>query len=254
MEQERCVHCGQGLTEPTPEHLPSERTLDHVFPKGWYPETTPNNVQRWTVPSCRQCNNTYGNQERELFVRLALCVDPRKAEASGLSAKAVRSMGIGAEGITFGERERRKALKRRIIRAMKRHEPGTETFPGLGPHPGFPAHEQMEIGVPENLLVDVAKKIVRGCEYALANRIVEAPYEVGIYFVHEKDVEGQTARVFESRSAKTTHLGPGFVVTRAEAQDEPNAAMYKIVVWGTIVIYASIIRSDDPVNTRSPNR
>jgi len=54
--------------------------------------------------------------------------------------------------------------------------------------------------------------------------------------------------VFESRSAKTTHLGPGFIVTRSEARDEPGAAMYKIVVWGAIIIYASIIRSDDPVN------
>ena len=68
--------------------------------------------------------------------------------------------------------------------------------------------------------MDVATKIVRGSEYALANRIIEDPYEVGIYFVHEKDVEGQTARVFESLSAKTTHLGPGFVVTRADRKNQ----------------------------------
>ncbi len=87
----------------------------------------------------------------------------------------------------------------------------------------------------------------------LANRIVEHPYELEIFFVHKSDIEGHTARVFESRSAKTTHLGPGFVVTRSEAHDEPGMAMYRIVVWGTIIIYASIIRFDDPVNPRRPS-
>ena len=70
------------------------------------------------------------------------------------------------------------------------------------------------------------------------------------YFVHESDIAGQTARVFETLSAKTTHLGPGFVVTRTQAIDQPEIAMYKVLVWGTVTIYASIIRSDDPVNTR----
>jgi hypothetical protein len=129
---------------------------------------------------------------------------------------------------------------------MRRYEPGLETFPGLGPHLEFPEQAQFALTFPEQQMIEVAKKIVRGCEYVLANRIVEDPYRLEIYFVHENDLLGQTACVFESLSAKTTHLGPGFVVTRSEAHDEPGAAMYKIVVWGTIVIYASIIRSAGP--------
>ena len=229
------MHCGQVLTE---------ETRDHVFPKSWYPATTPDEVQRWTVPSCGRCNGELGKIERELFIRLALCVDPRKAEAAGLSAKVVRSMGIGAEGISLKENQHRRALKLKIIRSTWRYKSGIETFPGLGPHPGFAEDEQMAIGVPATMLEEVAKKIVRGSEYALAKRIVEKPYAVAVYFVRQNDVPEQVVQSFEGPSAKTTHLGPGFNVTRVAAHDEPNAVMYKIVVWGTITIYASIMPSD----------
>src|SRR5712664_2404712 len=82
----KCVHCFIEL---------NEKTKDHVFPTSWYPDTTPTQVQRWTVPSCARCNGTLGRIERELFVRLALGTDPTKAEASGMSKTALRSLGIG---------------------------------------------------------------------------------------------------------------------------------------------------------------
>jgi hypothetical protein len=235
----RCVHCLEVLTE---------ETRDHVFPRSWYPITTPPEVQRWTVPSCGKCNNRFGNLEKELFVRLALCLDPRKAEASGLSAKALRSMGVGVDGerISFGERERRKALKRRIKRLMRPHKPGTETFPGLGRHPGSPEQGQWEISFPQEMILEVSQKIVRGCEYKLAKRIIDESCELGVYFAHESDVAEQAAWVFEGPSAIKSHLGPGFAVTRSAAHDDPNTVIYKILVWGAVTIYASILPRDVP--------
>ena len=98
------------------------------------------------------------------------------------------------------------------------------------------------MGQPPDQVGEVAKKIVRGCEYSLANeRIVDEPYREEVYFVHEKNVPQDVTQIFEGPSAKTTHLGPGFVVTRAQAQDEPCSVVYKIVLWGTVVIYASIL-------------
>src|SRR4051812_38706332 len=29
---------------------------EHVFPRSWYPDTTPSTVKRVTVPACRSCN------------------------------------------------------------------------------------------------------------------------------------------------------------------------------------------------------
>lgn len=213
-----------------------------MFPTSWYPATTPENVQRWTVPSCAPCNNRLGSIEKELFVRLAICVDPQKAEASGLSAKALRSMGVNAEGISLGERLKRRALKRKVIRSMKPYKPNMETFPGLGPHAGFAPESQVATTFPADQVEEVAKKIVRGCEYSLANgRIIEEPYRLAVHFVHEDKIPQAVTRIFGGPSAETTHLGPGFVVTRAEAHDEPGSVVYKIVLWGTVVIYASIL-------------
>jgi len=229
----RCIHCGQTLIE---------ETLDHVFPKSWYPETTTAEVQRWTVPSCKSCNNKLGAMEKEVFSRLILCVDPRKAEAAGLSAKAIRSMGIRVEGLSAEEAEHRRKQKHKIISATKPYKAGTETLPGLEPHPGFPEDTGLQIEIPSELLHKVAKKMVRGCEYFLKKgRIVEKPYEIEIYFVHEQNVPDQLLRALEGSSASTNNIGPGFSVTRVAAQDEPNDVAYKIIVWGTLAIYALIL-------------
>jgi len=196
----RCVHCSQPITE---------QTKDHVFPKSWYPVTTPPGVQRWTVPSCKKCNWELGKIERELFIRLALCLDPNKAEASGLSSKAIRSMGIGAEGISLKESLHRRFLKVKIIRSMRRYELGTETLPGLGVHSGFPEHELLAIGIPEEQLRAVATKIVRGCEFAhriagkpaphkSLSQISRSPIKSGLLRFQQWVREGKLARILRA--------------------------------------------------------
>lgn len=47
----KCVHC---LTDPV------DRNWDHMFPKSWYPDTTPENLEKWQIPSCIACNARYG--------------------------------------------------------------------------------------------------------------------------------------------------------------------------------------------------
>jgi len=122
---------------------------------------------------------------------------------------------------------------------MRHYVPGREHFPGLGPHVGFPEHEQFEIRIPGKLLKDVSGKIVRGCEYVLGNgRIIEEPLTLAIYFAEERNVD-QVVRLFNGFGP--IHLGPGFQVRRAEAHDDPNAILYRIDVWGTWTIYASIL-------------
>ncbi len=230
MKTLRCVHCLKPL---------QAKTKDHVFPRSWYPETTPENIQRWTAPSCAACNGKFGEMEKELFIRLALCIDPHKVEAAGLSKKAVESMGIGVPNISSKEREHRQALKSKILKEMKPYVPGTPYFPGLGPHAGFPEDQQHEIRIPEALLKEVATKIVRGCEYVLGGRrLIEEPYTLQIYFAHDAkvpDIIGLFGRFGPEQ------LGPGFSVRRAAAHDDPNAVLYKIDVWEKWTIYASIL-------------
>ena len=236
--QLRCVHCGKAVTETT---------KDHVFPDSWYPETTPDDTQRWTVPSCGPCNNRLSSIERKVFSRLALCIDPRKAEAAGLSAKVMRSLGIGVEGLCAEEAEHRRKQKLGLMAAIKPYESAASAsmLPGLGSHAGFRDEDLPQVRIPADLLHEVAYKIVRGCEYRLAGRIIEKPYGIQIFFVHDHNVPDDLARALRSSGADRAHLGPGFSVIRVAAQDEPDAVVYKVTLWGTLAFYAVILPSGE---------
>jgi hypothetical protein len=226
----RCVHCRLVLVE---------QTQDHVFPKSWYPTSTPPEVQRWTVPSCEKCNRNLGKIEKELFVRLALCVDPRKVAVAGLSEKAVRSMGVRAKNLTIREMRHREALKSRIMKEIRPYKASTADFPGLARHAGFPGVQQYQVEFPKKSIKAVAEKIVRGCEYMLSQkRIIEPPYLEQIYFADEANIP-DVLKAF--KSSGPTHLGPGFRIARAAARDDAKSVMYKIDVWDTWTIYGVIL-------------
>ena len=79
----KCVHC---LNDPV------TRNWDHVFPRSWYPDTTPPNIAKWKVPSCLECNRELGIIENDLFVRLAPTLDPALPGSSGLYERARRAI------------------------------------------------------------------------------------------------------------------------------------------------------------------
>ena len=223
------MHC---LTE-----LPKDAvTRDHVFPSSWYTDDTPTTVQRWTVPSCQSCNETFGKMEKELFLRLGMCIDPAKAEATGINQKLLRSFGVGPD-ISGSEREIRKKLKDKIM-AESIPYAGHEVLPSLGLHQGFAPEAQRIILIPANLLFGVLKKVFRGTEYVLNDgRYITPPYSIELYHVHEEPI-GIT-QIF-GKFAATTSLGPGFELKKAAPRDDRCMALYKVTIWGTLISYASI--------------
>ena len=227
-----CVHCLVDLPK-------NEVTKDHVFPSSWYTDDTPPEVQRWTVPSCKACNGKFGVLEKELFIRLALCIDPRKAEASGITKKLLRTLGVGPD-MPEKEREIREKLRLEVLAATKPYT-GDETLPtlpGLGLHQGFSPESQRAVPIRADCLDAVLEKVFRGCEYVLNNRqYVKLPRSIGIYHVHQEP--SQVAQTF-SKFATRTSLGPGFEIKRAATQDGEYAVLYKAIIWGTLVSYASI--------------
>jgi hypothetical protein len=160
-----------------------------VFPGSWYPAATPGDVQRPTAPSCRPCNGKFGKLENYLLGRLGLCIDPAKAEAAGIPAKALRSVGIGVEAeLSAKEKEIRAKLKQRLMRETMHYtevagKPGI--LPGFGPHKEFPQESQMAVLVNADALKDVCRKIVRGLEHHLATRYIEPPYILDVFFIDE---------------------------------------------------------------------
>jgi len=47
--QGRCIHCLEEF---------SSLTSDHVFPDSWYPETTPDNLEKWQMPDTKNDGTT----------------------------------------------------------------------------------------------------------------------------------------------------------------------------------------------------
>lgn len=232
----RCVHC---LKE-------AKKTKDHVFPKSWYPNDTPGEIQRPTVPSCARCNHELGALESDLFIRLAMCTDPRRSEASGISSKALISLGVNVEDglITNKEKEIRSQLLARILREMKPCDPNNpkvKPLKGVGFHEGYKKEDHHMINIPEKSLQRVMEKIMCGMEYTLNNkRYIELPFKLKVYFVYDGCEINFVDNLINSYGFVITY-GPGFAVDRAEAGDGTKSVLYRVKIWDSLVVYGSIM-------------
>jgi hypothetical protein len=198
-------------------------------------------VQRWTVPSCIPCNRELGQLERDLFIRLALCINPKSDAAFGLASKALRSLGLDVDGLPESEKAHRDNLRAKFRSELMPYAdlagmPGQ--IPGLGPHTNQPA--SWAVAIPWAGLSILIEKIARGCEYKLKERFVESPYGIRT-FVCDSDAVSEPYASF----AKSYDFGPGCNVRRVFATEDPNAVLYWISIWGTLYFNARIDLEDD---------
>ena len=233
----KCVHCLKEL---------KNKTRDHVFPKAWYPDNTPNSVQRPTVPSCGECNNKLGALEKELFTKLAACLDLTKAEASGIQRKYLRNLGIGVgDEIPPEELSKRINVRKKIFSEWKSYSPdSTPPFlPGLEPHSDIPTEKQMVTLIPNELVGICVQKILRGLEYIYrGERYIEHPYTVEVYMLDEQKKGIEIIYNAFAESGIKTDFGPGFIVERAAAttDEKYDMVVYKITIWGQFITYGVI--------------
>jgi hypothetical protein len=177
--------------------------------------------------------------EEDLLIRFGLCIDPRKPGASGLSKKALRALGIGVTGLSEKETRIRRALQDKILGKAKIYDERDEPhlIPGLGPHAGFPFKKQFQIEIPADNVYAVAKKILRGCEFWLANgRMVEPPYELEVFMPRETPSELKPHLKFGP-----DYLGPGCRIRRAVPVDDVKTTTYEIVIWDSWTLFFSIL-------------
>ena|SRR5215510_7372452 len=108
--------------------------------------------------------------------------------------------------------------------------------------PGFPPELQKQIEIPADAVHAVAtKKILRGCEYWMANgRIVEPPYEVDVFLPSETPEE-----LAKHLKFGPDYLGPGCRIRRAVPVDEPGGAIFEILIWDTLKLFFSILPPHD---------
>lgn len=232
-KSERCVHCLVEL---------EEATRDHVFPKSWYPSSTPSDVQRWTVPSCGSCNNRLGSAERSLLIPFGLAIGPSDPAGSGLSAKALRTLGVGTPELSDSEAKARKRQRARVASEMKlvTEEVLGSVLPGLGPHAWFPRDSQFTLPVDRAALTAVIEKMVKGCEYKIAHRYVEPPYRIQVNF--PKPPHGDNARATHAGLLRESgSLGPGFYYERYVWSDQ---VMFFFDFWQRLAVIAFVYGPD----------
>jgi hypothetical protein len=215
-----------------------ERTWDHVFPRAWYPETTPADLYKWQIPSCNRCNRELGKIEEDLLFRLGLCVNPTP-ETAGIIKKAQRSYKP-----EFAKNERDRAARAtRMARIQNEMIDGpniqrSAIYPGLGERWGRPPTQGLGILARANGFRRLTEKIVRGIYFLEDEKFIEPPYFIEFYALTDDGALPVKEQL--DLFGKEYTRGPGILIRRAVALDDSMSAIFEIVVWAQFKMYASV--------------
>jgi hypothetical protein len=214
-------------------------TWDHVFPEAWYPETTPMNLEKWKVPSCGPCNAKHGKSENDLFVRLGLCIDPDDPKSAGIVDKALRALNAEA-GRDEKDAQSRLAMKRKILGQVftGAQIPLSAVYPGFGPNATMPHADQVAVPIKKQSVDLLTEKIVRGITYLERNILIEEPYKIDIFALHEDSATPLKETL--ARFGGIYERGPGILVERAVVPEDQLSAVYRIDIWGRFKSYAVV--------------
>lgn len=234
----RCVHClkdGMDLNS------------DHVFPRSWYPNSTPADLEKWQIPSCIACNDRYGKLECDLIGRLGLVLDASNPASAGLAEKALRAIDPDAAK-SEGDASARDARAKKILRELYKGEElkGKEVVPGLGERWDRPLEEQLGISIPEHSLPAMTEKIVRGITFREDNAFIEADQKIKSFLVKDEDV--QDVKAMLDRAGQEFKREPGLVIRRARSG---AGDLYEITFWNQFKLYATV---SNPVPAISRHR
>ncbi len=227
----QCVHCLSHV---------QKRNWDHVFPVSWYPDSTPQNIEKWKIPTCKPCNDAYGVIEEELGQVLSLCVEPDTIEFKGVYQRLLRAFDP-SQGRNDKDRKIRARKRERILKEMLRGDqiPSEGIYPGLGERWNRPRTQQRALLVPAKHIERLGMKIVRGLAYLEDGKLIGNDFEIE----HHPIVESGS-KLFEEALAKfgqRLSRGPGIVVSRAVTNEDGVSSIYKIVIWGEFVLYLTVL-------------
>ncbi|MDI6787160.1 MAG: hypothetical protein QME51_02175 [Planctomycetota bacterium] len=225
-------------------------TWDHVFPTSWYPNTTPENLEKWKIPCCSECNTRYSKIEEDLRVKLGLCIDPAEMQSNGIADKVLHSINPDFTS-DIKEKSIRQRKREKMIKELIKFDnlPNQGLFPNFGPQRNTYYPEYLAVLMSEDNLKDFSHKLVRGLTYKINNLLIEKDYRIGIFFVHDNDAQPFVDLI--KRFGCCYDIGPGFRIGYATARDDNNSRIYSIEIWGKLKIYAAVERINDNDETRS---
>ncbi len=237
----RCVHCRAEV-----KHL----TWDHVFPKGWYPGNTPPNMEKWKIPACSPCNSRYGCIEDDLGIVIPLCLGPDAPNATGLYQKALRAIDP-SHGRNHRDRVNRRKKRQKLFRSLlKGHEIPNAVYPGFEERWNRAKSDQVGLPVPVDHLKQLVVKIVKGITY-IEDRIYLNEHTQIEHHVVKPSIAAPLEKAVRVHG-EIHSREPGIEVVRAVTPDDGVSALYKITIWGRLVMYATVkkgLQPDAPVDS-----
>ncbi len=236
-KSDRCVLCLKPFNESVKE---DKKTVEHIFPKAWYPENTPINLEKWRVPSCQKCNNDYSRIEQDLLVCLGLGLFNSDENAPGIIQKARRSVDPNCAK-NERDRQKRLMLKKRIAGNLSSTDqiPQKAMIPNFGPPPNIKGTQPVLLIKADHIKL-FTEKIVRGLTFLLDGYLIEPDYSIDYHLLNDKDSEPHLNKI--CKLGETYHKGPGIVVRRAVASNDKIGSFYHIEVWGRLKIFAIVTK------------
>jgi hypothetical protein len=231
----KCVHC---LKDPV------VLTSDHMFPKAWYPDTTPENLEKWQIPACVTCNSRYGKIENDLLGRIALTLDSKNPASAGLVEKALRALNPAAAQ-NEGDAAAREARAKKILGDMYKGEQinSANVVPGLGERWARPVEQQLAVKIPEESFPAMTEKIVRGLVYREDGAFIEPPRKIECFLAEEE--RAKEVKELLDKHGKVFGREPGLAIRRAELD---GGDLYEITFWDQFKTYATVSEevADEP--------
>lgn len=226
----RCVYCLDNF---------DEGTRDHVLPRAWYPDTTPQNLEKWKVPCHEECNNKYSQLERNLLISLGLCVDPKEAKVSGIADKALRSIDP-EQAKNERDKRARQNSREKIKKEISKLDsiPMNGVLPNFGPKSNATYPPHLAITIQSDKLKAFACKLVRGMHYVINKSFIEENDKIEIFFAKDNsEVKNVNQKI--SRYGQTHSIEPGITVGHVFSEDK-HIALYVIDIWNKLKIHASV--------------
>ncbi len=224
-----CVHC---IEKPG-------NTDDHLVPRSWYPDSTPGGQEKWKFPACESCNNDYSKLENDLLFRFAICLEPNDARAAGIPERALRSINPNA---AHNDRDRRARQNRRnrfqAEVQFSARAPQEGVLQGFGPRPGTEYKEFGSIRVAVSDISKMVRKFAKGLTYIEHTCYLDSRYAIR-WLPTTAQSHPTIDKVF-SRLGSTRVQGPGVILQRAAASEDPAQSFMRIVLWGCLSVYIAV--------------